>query len=995
MNESEQGQADQPLTPPECAASLIRVGDDSDSGSLADMTVKKERILSLLKGVTVKYDSNVAPFKVKGGAENGLLITVGEVVTASEELHEDDVIFSVNGLHFPGKTLLEAQQTLKLLSLNNSELQLEVINKGVLTADIRELFKDQTLIELHMTMRDNILLNSVPYTTRPRYTHEVDGEDYIFVSNDEFQRLQKAHSFLECGEFEGYLYATPRPNAIMNGDPKGPLPPNWDISYTDSGEKYFIDHNNGTTQWNDPRDTVVSNGHTNGYPFLNGTANDTFKLSSNGYEEALPDGWEKVEDEVHGTFYVDHINKRTQYERPSKQNGYVETGVSPNSSEPLLPAPVQHGHAGTSNENGWHVNGSGFTCDPAQLKGELITTRLTKGPQGLGFTLVGNDRHSIQNEFIQIKSVLPRGPAALDNVLHTGDVLVYVNNELMLGASQDTACRLLRSVGVGETVTIQICRGYPLILDHTNKVYDEAIYSSTYAQTNFQARNSERIEIMISKSQGGFGFTITDSLQGQRVKSVMKPDQCPNLLEGDLIIEVDGVNVLGMSHVQLVQFLHELPIGYSTTIIVTRQSPRLGRSRTPTAGFKFGEKTRSTPLPSLGPRSKTPAPSLKRNNYQQSTLQRSLHDEMIDEFAQLRGTMTRNGFSSTPDYIPISSLSPMIDSTYKFITVNLIQHNGGFGFRLVGGVEMGVPLKVGSVVKGGAAFQDGRLREEDEICEIDGKNVVGFQHDVVVALIKQAALRGYVKILVKRRQRDNYGTLRSNYQVSNYADPRQFLPSSLVYDVVLNKNEHEDFGCTIVPGIYRFIGKVIPNSPAARSGRLQAGDCVVAINGLATDEMSHQDVINYVKSCRKSIVFTIDPTKQRNLLMGDGSASPMSILRDTHSPISTTNIVQGNGLQYLNGVEKDFKQIQLELKKGAKGFGFSIRGGFEFENMPLFILRIAEDGPAAQEGTLRVGDQLVEINGESTAGMTHQKAISLIREQNVVRLVVSRPHVPK
>lgn len=58
----------------------------------------------------------------------------------------------------------------------------------------------------------------------------------------------------------------------------------------------------------------------------------------------------------------------------------------------------------------------------------------------------------------------------MDGVLHTGDVLVYVDNECMLGASQDDACRIFRSIPVGETVTIQVCRGYPLMLDPTNRV---------------------------------------------------------------------------------------------------------------------------------------------------------------------------------------------------------------------------------------------------------------------------------------------------------------------------------------------------------------------------------------------------------------------------------------------------------------------------------------------------------------------------------------------
>lgn len=38
----------------------------------------------------------------------------------------------------------------------------------------------------------------------------------------------------------------------------------------------------------------------------------------------------------------------------------------------------------------------------------------------------------------------------------------------------------------------------------------------------------------------------------------------------------------------------------------------------------------------------------------------------------------------------------------------------------------------------------------------------------------------------------------------------------------------------------------------------------------------------------------------------------------------------------------------VELLRGSRGFGFSIRGGREFNNMPLYVLRIAEDGAASQ-----------------------------------------------
>lgn len=46
----------------------------------------------------------------------------------------------------------------------------------------------------------------------------------------------------------------------------------------------------------------------------------------------------------------------------------------------------------------------------------------------------------------------------------------------------------------------------------------------------------------------------------------------------------------------------------------------------------------------------------------------------------------------------------------------------------------------------------------------------------------------------------------------------------------------------------------------------------------------------------------------------------------------------------------------VELTRGTRGFGFSIRGGREFQNMPLFVLQIAENGPASIDNRLRVSN---------------------------------------
>lgn len=49
--------------------------------------------------------------------------------------------------------------------------------------------------------------------------------------------------------------------AELNPEVLGPLPPGWEVRHTPSGRLYYVDHNNRTTQFTDPRlnTTVISN----------------------------------------------------------------------------------------------------------------------------------------------------------------------------------------------------------------------------------------------------------------------------------------------------------------------------------------------------------------------------------------------------------------------------------------------------------------------------------------------------------------------------------------------------------------------------------------------------------------------------------------------------------------------------------------------------------------------------------------------------------------
>lgn len=58
--------------------------------------------------------------------------------------------------------------------------------------------------------RDERLRFSVSHTTRRPRPAEVEGEDYFFVTPEEFRRLADARSFLEWAEYQGNLYGTSR-----------------------------------------------------------------------------------------------------------------------------------------------------------------------------------------------------------------------------------------------------------------------------------------------------------------------------------------------------------------------------------------------------------------------------------------------------------------------------------------------------------------------------------------------------------------------------------------------------------------------------------------------------------------------------------------------------------------------------------------------------------------------------------------------------------------
>jgi guanylate kinase len=68
----------------------------------------------------------------------------------------------------------------------------------------------KTTIARRLLDHDGHVRMSVSATTRPLRSGEVDGRDYHFVSQDQFDRMVEAEEFMEWAQVFGHCYGTPK-----------------------------------------------------------------------------------------------------------------------------------------------------------------------------------------------------------------------------------------------------------------------------------------------------------------------------------------------------------------------------------------------------------------------------------------------------------------------------------------------------------------------------------------------------------------------------------------------------------------------------------------------------------------------------------------------------------------------------------------------------------------------------------------------------------------
>ncbi|KTF78171.1 hypothetical protein cypCar_00037039, partial [Cyprinus carpio] len=310
----------------------------------------------------------------------------------------------------------------------------------------------------------------------------------------------------------------------------------------------------------------------------------------------------------------------------------------------------------------------------------------------------------------------------------------------------------------------------------------------------------------------------------------------------------------------------------------------------------------------------------------------------------------------------------------------------GFGFRILGGNEPGEPIYIGHIVKYGSADEDGRLRSGDELICVDGTAVVGKSHQLVVQLMQQAAKQGHVNLTVRRKTA--YGVYKGEGDVPP-------SPASSHHSSTQEKRTPQ--------GSQNSLNTVSSGSGSTSGigsgGGGGSGSTVVNMMpaSLQPYDVEIQRAENegfgfvIVSSVSRPDAGTTIETSNASLLT---NAEKIATITTTHTPQSTTepsrNYKPKQALTQPAAYSQEAEYYSVDLERESKGFGFSLRGGKEY-NMDLYVLRLAEDGAAAKNGKMKVGDEILEINGESTKNMKHSRAIELIKTGGRrARLVLKR-----
>ncbi|XP_054440468.1 whirlin isoform X2 [Pteronotus mesoamericanus] len=235
------------------------------------------------------------------------------------------------------------------------------------------------------------------------------------------------------------------------------------------------------------------------------------------------------------------------------------------------------------------------------------------------------------------------------------------------------------------------------------------------------------------------------------------------------------------------------------------------------------------------------------------------------------------------------------------------------------------------------------------------------------------------------------------YRQPSWGGPDIVGPGEVRLVSLRRAKAHEGLGFSIrggsEHGVGIYVSLVEPGSLAEKEG-LRVGDQILRVNDKSLSRVTHAEAVKALKGSKKLLlsvysagrvpggyvtnhIYTwVDP-QGRSISPPSGLPQPHgSTLRQREGDRrSTLHLLQGG----------DEKKVNLVLGDG-RSLGLTIRGGAEY-GLGIYITGV-DPGSEAESSGLKVGDQILEVNGRSFLSILHDEAVKLLKSSQHLILTV-------
>ncbi|XP_053410767.1 glutamate receptor-interacting protein 1 isoform X8 [Nycticebus coucang] len=556
-----------------------------------------------------------------------------------------------------------------------------------------------------------------------------------------------------------------------------------------------------------------------------------------------------------------------------------------------------------------------YELPPVAVQGSSVifrTVEVTLHKEGntFGFVIRGG-AHDDRNKSrpVVITCVRPGGPADREGTIKPGDRLLSVDGIRLLGTTHAEAMSILKQCGQEATLLVE---------------YDVSVMDSV-------ATASGPLLVEVAKAPGAsLGVALTASMCCDRqvividkIKSASIADRCGALHVGDHVLSIDGTSTEHCTLAEATQFLANTTDQVKLEILPHHQT-RLALKGPDHAAMVSS---------SFSPTSMS-AYSLSSLNM--GTLPRSLYS------TSPRGTMMRRRVKKKDFKSSLSLASSTVglagqvvhtETTEVVLTADPVM---GFGIQLQGSVfateTLSSPPLISYIEADSPAERCGVLQIGDRVVSINGVPTEDSTFEEANQLLRDSSITSKV-------------TLEVEFDVAE-----SVIPSSGTFHVKLPKKHSVELGITISspssrkPGDPLVISDIKKGSVAHRTGTLELGDKLLAIDNIRLDNCSMEDAVQILQQCEDLVKLKIRKDEDNS----DEQESSGAII------------------------------YTVELKRYGGPLGITISGTEEpFD--PIIISSLTKGGLAERTGAIHVGDRILAINSSSLKGKPLSEAIHLLQ----------------